>query len=84
MPARSALTLTALLLLAACNKPAPTPEAAGPDTGSADTVAAAGAPIADSANTMTDSAAAAGDSAANAADSTVTVTADSTTDSTAN
>lgn len=67
---------------AACNKPAPTH--AAPDTGSVDTVAAAGAPIADSANTMTDSAAAAGDSAANAADSTVTVMPDSTADSTAN
>lgn len=70
MPARSALTLTALLLLAACNKPSATPEVATPDTGSVDTVAAAGAPMADSLNVATDS--------------TVTVTADSTADSTAN
>jgi len=48
MPCRSALTFaTAALLLAGCNTPAPTPEAAAPDTGTVDTVAAAGAPIAE-------------------------------------
>jgi PBP1b-binding outer membrane lipoprotein LpoB len=56
MPSRPFLTLAAAaLLLAGCNKPAPTPEAAVPDTGAVDTVAAAGAPIADSAAAVMDS-----------------------------
>jgi hypothetical protein len=56
MPSRPLLTLAAAaLLLAGCNKPAPTPEAAAPDTGAVDTVAAAGAPIADSTAAVTDS-----------------------------
>jgi hypothetical protein len=58
MPSRSLLTLAAAaLVLAGCNKPAPTPEAAVPDTGAVDTVAAAGAPIADSVTAVLDSAA---------------------------
>jgi uncharacterized lipoprotein YajG len=78
MPSRSALTLAAaVLLLAGCNKPSPAPEVATPDTGAVDTVAAAGAPIADSSAAMTDSATA-------VVDSTVNVTADSLADSTAN
>ena len=56
MPCRSVLTFaTAALLLAGCNKPAPTPEAAAPDTGAVDTVAAAGAPVGDSAAAIMDS-----------------------------
>ena len=48
MSPRSALTFAAAaLLLAGCNKPAPTPEAAAPATATVDTVAAAGAPVAD-------------------------------------
>lgn len=43
-----AVSLSALLLVAACNKPGPAPEAAVPATETADTVAAAGAPMADS------------------------------------
>jgi hypothetical protein len=58
MPSRSLLTLAAAaLVLVGCNKPAPTPEAAVPDTGAVDTVAAAGAPIGDSVATVLDSAA---------------------------
>jgi hypothetical protein len=53
MPCRSVLSFaTAALLLAGCNKPAPTPEAAAPDTGAVDTVAAAGAPIPDTVNIL--------------------------------
>ena len=56
MPTRSVFTLaTAALLLGGCNKPAPTPEAAVPDTGAVDTVAAAGAPMADSPTAVLDS-----------------------------
>jgi len=56
MPSRPLLTLAAaVLLLAACNKPAPMPEAAVPDTGTVDTVAAGGAPIADSTAAVIDS-----------------------------
>ena len=48
MSPRSALTFAAAaLLLAGCNKPAPTPEAAAPANATVDTVAAAGAPVAD-------------------------------------
>ncbi len=64
MSCRSALTFAmAALLLAGCNTPVPTPEAAAPDTGTVDTVAAAGAPIADTAMVM-DSIAANNDSVA--------------------
>ena len=69
MPSRPALTFAAALLFAGCNKPAPTPEVATPDAGTVDTVAAAGAPIADSANAMVDS-------TANVVDNTATTTAD--------
>ena len=71
MPSRSVLTVAAALLLAGCNTPSPTPEVATPDTGTVDTVAAAGAPIADSTNAMVDSGMVVVDSAANATDSTV-------------
>ena len=84
MSSRSVLALAAVLLIAACNKPSPSPEVATPDTGVVDTVAAAGAPIADSASAMTDSATTAVDSAATAADSMATVPADTTADTTAN
>jgi uncharacterized lipoprotein YajG len=77
MPSRSVLTLAAAaLLLAGCNKPSPTPEVATPDTGVVDTVAAAGAPIADSATATMDSVVA-------TSDSLVTLPAESTADSTA-
>ena len=56
MPSRPLLSLAAAaVLLAGCNKPSPTPEAAAPDTGAVDTVAAAGAPIADTAAAAMDS-----------------------------
>jgi hypothetical protein len=85
MPSRPVLTLAAaVLLLAACNKSSPTPEVATPDTGVVDTVAAAGAPIADSANAMTDSVTTVVDSAATAVDSMASVPADTTADTTAN
>lgn len=77
MPIRSVLTLTAALLCAGCNTPSPTPEVATPDTGTVDTVAAAGAPLADSTNLIVDS-------AATGVDSTVTETTDSIADSVAN
>jgi PBP1b-binding outer membrane lipoprotein LpoB len=77
MPSRPLLTLAAALLLAGCNKPAPTPEAAVPDTGAVDTVAAAGAPIADSA-------AADMDSVAPNNDSLTVIPADSVADTTLN
>lgn len=77
MPIRSALTLTVVLLCAGCNTPSPTPEVATPDTGTVDTVAAAGAPLADSTNLIVDS-------TANAVDSMVTETTDSIADSVAN
>lgn len=79
MPSRPYLTLAAAaLLLAGCNKPAPTPEAAVPDTGAVDTVAAAGAPIADSANAVLDSV------ATNSPDSVTVVPTDSLADTTLN
>jgi hypothetical protein len=78
MPIRSVLTLTAALLCAGCNTPSPTPEVATPDTGTVDTVAAAGAPLADSTDVIVDS-------TANAiVDSTVTEATDSSADSVAN
>ncbi len=43
------VTVAALLLVSACNKPEPPPEAAAPANETTDTVAAAGAPMADSA-----------------------------------
>ncbi|HEX6104818.1 MAG TPA: hypothetical protein VFZ26_04500 [Gemmatimonadales bacterium] len=53
MSPRSALTFAAAaLLLAGCNKPAPTPEAAAPANATVDTVAAAGAPVADTVAVM--------------------------------
>ena len=56
MPSRPLLTLAAAaLVLAGCNKPSPTPEAAVPDTGAVDTLAAAGAPIADTTAAVLDS-----------------------------
>jgi PBP1b-binding outer membrane lipoprotein LpoB len=85
MPSRPYLTLAAAaLLLAGCNKPAPTPEAAVPDTGAVDTVAAAGAPIADSANAMVDSVNNATDSIASTTDSVTVVPTDSVADTTMN
>ncbi len=77
MPIRSVLTLTAVLLGTGCNTPSPTPEVATPDTGTVDTVAAAGAPLADSTNLIVDS-------TANGVDGTVTETTDSIADSVAN
>lgn len=75
MSDRSLLALAAaVLLVGGCNKPSPTPSAAVPDTGAVDTVAAAGAPIADSTAVMTDSV---------AVDSTPPAPADSLADTTA-
>jgi hypothetical protein len=81
MPRRSILALAAAIILAGCNKPAPEPAAAAPDTGMVDTVAAAGAPIADSATAMSDSVAAMTDSVATT-DSVLTPLADSIADTT--
>jgi hypothetical protein len=50
-----ASAVAALALLAGCNKPSPAPEASVPPAESTDTVATAGAPIADSLATNTDS-----------------------------
>lgn len=49
------VTVTALLLVSGCNKPEPPPEAAAPANETTDTVAAAGAPMADSAAAVADS-----------------------------
>ena len=70
MPSRTVLTLAAALLSASCNTPSPTPEVATPENGVVDTVAAAGAPIADSANAVVDSTLGVPDSTAVTVDST--------------
>ena len=68
MTRRSVLALAAALTITACNKPSPEPSVAAPVAGPVDTVAAAGAPIADSAVVATDTARTTGDSTATTAD----------------